>query len=251
MKSQIYHCAFMDTMLEYQISSIKDADTMYVVDDKYINETISNSVTTRLRQDIINGRFEIGERITIKQIAEDYNVSPMPVREAFNCLKGEKLLVLEQYKGATIKPLDKKSVSDIYDVRESIEELIMVNIAQKGVEDSLCKRLHEINESIGFSINTETISQRFAEVNDIFHTTLFKMCDNQYAKDIYQIYTNLLRALKKRYPVNIERIHSSYIEHNRIIDAVSNQRIEDIRCLARDHANGAKEEMLANMGLEK
>lgn len=224
---------------------------MYVIDDKYVNETISNAVTARLRQDIINGRFGIGERITIKQIAEDYNVSPMPVREAFNCLKGEKLIVLEQYKGATIIPLDRKSVSDIYDVRASVEELIMVNIAQKGIEDSICKKLHEINESMDFSINPETVSQRFAEVNDIFHATLFKMCDNQYAKDIYQLYTNLLRALKKRYPVSIERIHASYIEHNRIIEAVSNRRIEDIRCLARDHAKGAKEEMLANMGLEK
>jgi len=224
---------------------------MYVIDNKYVNETISNVITSRLRQDIINGRFGVGERISIKQIAEDYNVSPMPVREAFNCLKGEKLIVIEQYKGAVIKPLDKKSVSDIYDVRASVEELIMVNIAQKGLEEAACKNLHDINESINFSDPTESISQRFIQINDIFHATLFKFCDNQYAKDIYQLYTNLLRALKMRYPVSDERIHTSYIEHNKIIDAVFNQQIDEIRFLARAHAKGAKEEMMMNMGLEK
>ena len=223
---------------------------MYIVDDKYINQTISNLVTSRLRQDILNGRFAAGKHITIKQISEDYKVSPMPVREAFNCLKGEKLIELEQYKGAVIKLLDEKSISDIYEVRASIEELIMVNIAKKGMDEAMRGKLRVINESIDFSLPAEKISSRFAEVNNIFHETLFVLCDNQYAKGVYQLYTNLLEALKRRYPVSIDRINASHVEHNQIIDAIYSQRVDKIHDLAIAHAKGALEHMLSRMRLE-
>src|SRR5690554_3646300 len=132
-------------------------------------ETISQYVTDRLRQEIIDGRFKPGERIRIKEISEGYNVSQMPVREAFNRLKGENLIEIEQYKGAIIRPMNAKSIADVYDVRCVIEVLIMRNVAAKGLSDIRVQELHDINDSIDISLDQNQMNSVFGVMNDKFH----------------------------------------------------------------------------------
>ena len=59
--------------------------------------TLASKVTERLREDILSHKIEAGSHITIKNIAEIYGVSPMPVREAFRILEGENLLEVSPY----------------------------------------------------------------------------------------------------------------------------------------------------------
>ena len=88
------------------------------------DKTLAARVTDKLREDIINNKFEAGSRITIKEISERYGVSPMPVREAFRTLEGEKFLEINAYKGATVQRIDGSFVRDVYGILRALECLI-------------------------------------------------------------------------------------------------------------------------------
>ena len=209
--------------------------------------TVSQAVTDRLRQEIIDGCYEAGERITVNQIVKKYGVSPMPVREAFQCLKGEHLVELLQYKGAIVTPLDAKAVSDIYDVRGAIEVLIMTNIFKNGLSPEMVEKLKEINASIDFSRPADEVNQRYIETNELFHKTLFTVCDNRQATDMYVFYTNLLRGLRKRYPISLERIRASQREHYRMLDAFCEGDLDAIKSITTLHALETKRTVLSQM----
>ena len=54
-----------------------------MAEDKIVvDKTIATKVIEKLREDIINNRFETGSRITIKEISERYGVSPREYRRS-------------------------------------------------------------------------------------------------------------------------------------------------------------------------
>lgn len=57
------------------------------------------------------------------ELAARLGVSRIPLREAFRTLAGEGLLTLEHNRGAICRALDAKDISDLYDVRLTLESL--------------------------------------------------------------------------------------------------------------------------------
>jgi len=47
-----------------------------------MNQTVVDNVYNKLKEDIINLKIELGTRINIKKISEDFNISQTPIREA-------------------------------------------------------------------------------------------------------------------------------------------------------------------------
>lgn len=209
--------------------------------------TVSQVVTDRLRQDILDGRYGPGDRITVNEIAQEYGVSHTPVREAFQSLKGERLVEILQYKGAVVKQMDIKTVADIYDVRCAVEVVIMSSIYKNGISSEMAQQLTSINNMLDFGRSPAEIQQNFSLINDLFHHTLFSACDNQQAVEMYILHSNLFQALKKRYPVGIDRIRVSHAEHYRMLDILRDGTLEELRNLTIQHNEGAKENFLHQM----
>lgn len=86
-----------------------------------LSNTTYSKVREQLRHDILSNYFAPGARLKILDLVKLYNVSQMPIREALQQLQGEGLVVIEQHKGAYVRHIDKKFVSNIYDVRRVIE----------------------------------------------------------------------------------------------------------------------------------
>lgn len=58
-------------------------------------DTLHLKVTNVIRQEILNGNFEPGERLVQEELANSLGVSRMPVREAFTIVRREGLIQLE------------------------------------------------------------------------------------------------------------------------------------------------------------
>src|SRR3989304_1404994 len=74
-----------------------------------------------LKQAILSGRLEPGERINQEQIAKGLGVSRTPVREALHLLAREGLVALLPRRGAFVSAFDERDVFELYDVREVLE----------------------------------------------------------------------------------------------------------------------------------
>src|SRR6516165_6392898 len=77
-------------------------------------------VVQKIRDAILDETFEPGERLPEEQLGKMFNVSRSPVREALLALEKEGTVVMEPFKGATVKPLSPEEALDIAELRLSL-----------------------------------------------------------------------------------------------------------------------------------
>ena len=88
-------------------------------------------VFNTLRQAILKGELEPGERLMEIQLADRLGVSRTPIREAIRKLELEGLVLMIPRKGAEVAKISEKSLRDVLEVRRSLEELAIISIEDK------------------------------------------------------------------------------------------------------------------------
>jgi DNA-binding GntR family transcriptional regulator len=76
--------------------------------------TLSEVVLRDLREDLIKGRFEPGDRVRVDQIAAEFGVSALPVREALRVLLAEGRVQYTSHKGYRVTALTIPDVEEIF-----------------------------------------------------------------------------------------------------------------------------------------
>ncbi|MDF3313109.1 GntR family transcriptional regulator, partial [Rhodococcus sp. T2V] len=82
---------------------------------------LANQVYEALRGWIAHGDWQPGKQLRIREVAAMVGTSDMPVREAFRRLEEAGLIVIEPYKGATVRVLSIDELEHVYDVRIMLE----------------------------------------------------------------------------------------------------------------------------------
>ena len=77
-------------------------------------------IVKKVRDAILDETFKPGERLPEEQVGKMFNVSRSPVREALFALEKEGTVIVEPYKGATVKPLSPEEALDIAELRFSL-----------------------------------------------------------------------------------------------------------------------------------
>ena len=84
-------------------------------------EVTAPSVYEMIREDIVSGRLGPNERLKVAELAERYETSTNPVREALQQLRGEGFVLMEPNRGARVRPIDADFVRDIIEIEVLIE----------------------------------------------------------------------------------------------------------------------------------
>lgn len=85
------------------------------------SRSVSEQVTTELRRSIISGTLAPGSTFSLRSIAEELNVSFIPVRDALRNLEGEGLVITRPGRSAQVAPLDLEDLHAIYQMRCRLE----------------------------------------------------------------------------------------------------------------------------------
>jgi GntR family transcriptional regulator, carbon starvation induced regulator len=83
--------------------------------------TASSRMFEILRQDLLNGRFGAGERLSISALKDIYQVGLSPLREALNRLAAYGLLRQENQRGFRVLELSRAELDDITEMRRQME----------------------------------------------------------------------------------------------------------------------------------
>jgi DNA-binding GntR family transcriptional regulator len=82
-----------------------------------LHETLADS----LRERILDGEFKEGEQLVQEAIAAEYEVSRMPVREAFRQLEASGLISNRLHRGAVVTSLPLEQIGELFDLRALLE----------------------------------------------------------------------------------------------------------------------------------
>lgn len=211
--------------------------------DMIERQTLSGRVVEQLRADIITRVFPVGSHITVKSIAERYNTSPLPVREAFSVLSGEKLITLAPYKGATVCPIDRQFFINIYRILNALE-LMMIDTTMENWSEPLDRELTQINEEIHGLQTMSLIWERYQDLNESFHGKLEQFSTNEQALELMAQYRRIIRLITWEYAAvlsSVDRLNKSYEEHRAILDAYRSHDLDACTKAYRVHAENSRE----------
>ena len=96
-------------------------------------------LVAKLRQRIISGEFEPGQRLRETQLAAEFGVSRIPLREALRSLAAEGFVQSEHYGGTFVATLSTKDAHDLLDVRAFLEPLAAAQAAMRRTPEHLEK----------------------------------------------------------------------------------------------------------------
>ncbi len=85
------------------------------------NVTAQELVLSSLRDAVLAGVFEPGARLRQEELADIFQTSRIPVREALRALEYEGLVRSEPHRGFTVTRLDADEVEEVYDLRILLE----------------------------------------------------------------------------------------------------------------------------------
>ena len=190
-------------------------------------------VFNTLRQAILKGELEPGERLMEIQLAERLGVSRTPIREAIRKLELEGLVLMIPRKGAEVAKISARSLRDVLEVRRALEELAIELACQRMSEEEV-GNLQKAQEDFKKAI-AEGDAMKIAETDEHFHDVIYEGTQN--AKLIQML--NNLREQMYRY--RLEYIKDSdmrqilVVEHEQILKAVKNRRVEEAKTAIREH----------------
>src|ERR1700691_4895463 len=89
---------------------------------KVSRQTLHTEVTSQLRDLIVQGHFQPGEKINEVRLGFDLGVSRTPLREAIRTLGSEGLLELVPNRGAIVRSFSLQDVLDMIEALSIIEQ---------------------------------------------------------------------------------------------------------------------------------
>lgn len=208
-----------------------------------VKKTLSQQVIQQLRSEILQNVLPSGSHITIQSIAERYNTSHLPVREAFNALSGENLIKIIPYKGAVVQPINRLFFENIYDIMTALE-VLCIESAIHNWNDALESELRGVNQQI-FKLKTERqVRSNYDDFNQKFHHLIEQFYDNQQAAGLLAHYRNLVNLGVAKRSRTLARSREAVKEHTCLIEALSKGNVGQARTLFLEHAYKARDASL-------
>ena len=190
-------------------------------------------VFNTLREAILRGDLEPGERLMELQLASKLGVSRTPIREAIRMLEQEGLAITIPRKGAIVAGMTEKDMQDVLEIREALEEL-SVQVACDKITEEEIKKLAENKRLFEQSLETKNI-KRMAEADVAFHDVIYQATDNPKLVNML----NNLREQMYRYRVEYLKDEENYKEllkeHEAIYDGIVRRDKQAVTSMIRKH----------------
>lgn len=190
-------------------------------------------VFNTLRQAILKGELEPGERLMEIQLAERLGVSRTPIREAIRKLELEGLVLMVPRKGAEVAKISEKSLRDVLEVRRSLEELAIELACQRMTEDDI-EELEKAQKAFAEAVACKDV-MLMAEADEAYHDIIYKgTCNNR----LVQILNNLREQMYRyrlEYIKDADKRQILLIEHDNILKAMKARHVAEAKAAMREH----------------
>jgi len=142
--------------------------------NKVDSKTIRQRVYDQLRHGIITGEIVPGQSIKLRDVAEQFGVSLMPVREALWQLESEKIIVIESNRSIHVNGLTAREIQEAIDIRLMLETTVAQRACELRPESAVVKVKRLLND-MQAAIHKP---KRYMMKNNQFHFTIYSFSDS-------------------------------------------------------------------------
>ncbi len=187
-----------------------------------------------LRDSILKGEMEPGERLMEIHLAKKLGVSRTPIREAIRMLEQEGLAVIVPRRGAQVAKMTEKDLQDVLEIRDALDELAALSACKKITPEAI-QELRDTMTSFKDAAERGDVRE-VAMVDEKFHSIIYKAADNPKLMVI-------IRNLKEQ----MYRYRYEYVKDNGNYRRILEEHEEIIRGFEKKDSEYVKKMMHAHL----
>ena len=187
------------------------ADTPPIALTGFVSKT--DMVAALIRQLIITGELPAGEQLRQRDLAQRFQVSQTPVREALRGLESEGLVVGDTHRGFTVVEPDDGPVEENFQIRAALESL-GASLAARKIDAGGIEALRGLNDRMRALGDDDP---RYADLNRDFHLTVYEHAGSPLLLSLMRLLWASLHGGPQVSRTHAESAH----QHDAIIDALS------------------------------
>ena len=192
-----------------------------------------------LRQAILSGTIAPGVRLVIDDVARRFAISIIPVREALRLLESEGLVTSVAHVGATVAPISRASVTEVFTLLEGLE-VVSTRTAALRLDAAALDRLAAGVSRMDQALEAGRV-QRWAMLNTRFHLAISAETDMPLLHQMLQRTFDHWDRIRRFYfrGVLIHRARVAQADHHALLEALRARDLEALEVVCRRHNQAA------------
>ncbi|MDR3495462.1 MAG: GntR family transcriptional regulator [Ancalomicrobiaceae bacterium] len=199
-------------------------------------KTATEFVEATLKKGILTGALPAGMALRQEELAREFGLSRMPIREALRQLEAQALIDFLPHKGAVVTEISLDDALDIFAIRRALETAAFALSIANLRPDDLSRAIETIAE-----IDAEADPARLGHLNRQFHMTLYACAGRPKLLALIEVqlasYDRYLRFhLSAR-----GREHMAQDEHRAMVEAAAARDVATAVAILERHIDTAAE----------
>ena len=178
--------------------------------------TITETVAGRLRDEIRSGALEPGSRLRQVEVAQRFNVSTTPVREAFAALEREGLLVSSSHRGVVVFRPSSDDLQELYEIRIPLEALA----TEKAVPNIDQDDLEFLSDMLEKMVASKDDRLHYGALNREFHARIYAAARRPKLEKLIMDMRDASTAYLRLYASLAPTANDTQREHEAIFEAI-------------------------------
>jgi DNA-binding GntR family transcriptional regulator len=195
--------------------------------------TATEHVAQYLRDAIVSGTLEPGQRIPQEGIAEACGTSRLPVREALHQLANEGLVVLTRNVGAQVAGFDIGDLNEFWEIRERLETLAIAKSAPY-LTDLHIAQMEELQQRMEETTEPESLHV-WLDLDKDFHFLTFAGASQPRLMDMVEAIWDKIGRYRRAYTSLPNRLVIAHLEHRLLLDALARRDPDDAERVLQMH----------------
>ncbi|WP_243793921.1 GntR family transcriptional regulator [Saccharopolyspora gloriosae] len=195
---------------------------------------------SELRQEILTGVRPAGTRLREEELAETFELSRTPVREALRRLEADGLVRLAPHRGAEVVRFEDEDVDELFDLRCLLESHAARRAAERGDTDvaalrELCERmehlLHDLDDP-GYD--------EITRLNMEFHRAVHRAGGRRLLPDLMSRVIDVPLVRRTFHQYTAAELDRSFAQHRELVDAIAAGDGEWAHAVMQSHLRAAR-----------
>jgi DNA-binding GntR family transcriptional regulator len=204
---------------------------------------LADRICEVLKRDILSGRLVPGQRLSLEEFAQYFQVSITPVRDALRLLAADGLVELIPRRGAFVTQPVWEDLKEIYHIREILECAAVPAIQRKGAP--VLRKLRDLLEQMAMTNMGESHRDylSYIRLDQRFHQSLVDCLDNRRLSQIYASLGSHTLVTRALYSASNQRASETLAEHRAILAALEKGQEEEARAAIHTHLQNGQTEI--------
>jgi DNA-binding GntR family transcriptional regulator len=183
-----------------------------------VRKTRAEELRAQLADDIVRGTLGPGQTLDEMELARRFGVSRTPVREAIRQLAASGLVETRPHRGAVVARPSHARILGMFEAMAELEALC-AGLAAERMNATERHALEAVHEELRALIQAGD-PQRYHEINEQFHGTIYAGAHNGYLADMTLATRTRVQPFRRAQFRVIGRLAKSHEEHDRVVLAI-------------------------------